>query len=685
MASLQTLRNKGGVIVAVVIGLALLSFILGDMLSSGSTLFGSSNDVGKINGTTITAEQYNQQINTLSEVVKVTTGSETISEEQSEVIQQQAWEQLITQYAVAPELNEIGLSVGVDEMAELITGRYVSPSVQQLFTDPQTGLFEPALVRQFVQNISADPTGRLQLFWDNLQSDIASQTQLMKYKTLIDKGAYVTSQQADFLADMESSSVNISFVAQKMSAVADSTIEVSNSEIKKYYEANKEAFNRNAARSIEYVVFEALPSVEDYKEAEKYISKLKEEFEGATNVEQFVSLNSFSPFDTRYYKEGELEAGLNEFAFSASSNDIYAPEMASDEFVLARISDVKELPDSLNFSHILFAPNQKATADSLLNAIKSGSTTFAAAAAEFSMDSQTASLEGSYGTIDPQMLPAELSKEVLAMNSGELKLIELPNSIHITKVSGIKGIGKKVQLGTIKYKVEPSEATRAIAFNRAANFANGAPKTGFNKLAQDSLLSKRVVTLTANQRELQGYENSREVVRWAFNNEMGASSEVMEFGDSFLVLSLATIQEEGIAPYEAAAAQIKLILMNEKKGEMLAKNMAGKSVDALATELGVTPTVGSDITFTTYIAPEVGFDPAFAGGVVGLAQSTSPKPIVGLAAVYVAKVDDVASNPVSSSMIKERLLAEIEQGAFYGAYQTLIKNSSITDTRYKFF
>lgn len=38
MATLQKIRNRGGVLVSIVIGLALVAFIVGDALSSGPVL-----------------------------------------------------------------------------------------------------------------------------------------------------------------------------------------------------------------------------------------------------------------------------------------------------------------------------------------------------------------------------------------------------------------------------------------------------------------------------------------------------------------------------------------------------------------------------------------------------------------------------------------------------------------------
>ena len=46
MATLQTIRNRGGLLVSIVIGIALVAFIVGDALNSGSRIFnGDRNQV----------------------------------------------------------------------------------------------------------------------------------------------------------------------------------------------------------------------------------------------------------------------------------------------------------------------------------------------------------------------------------------------------------------------------------------------------------------------------------------------------------------------------------------------------------------------------------------------------------------------------------------------------------------
>lgn len=686
MASLQTLRNKGGVIVAVVIGLALLAFVLGDLFSSGSRLFGAEqNNVGEIDGTKISYQQYSAQLNYLSEIRKIS-GSADMgnNDEQSEQLRNQTWEQLIRQYAFKPSLDKLGLTVTEQEMVQLMGGAHTSPLMMQMFANPETGIFDIEELRNFVANIGQDKSGRLEMFWNYLQQEVSDQAQLMKLKNIIDKSVYVTTLEAEKLQKLEGVSRNVRFVAEQYSKLADSTIVVSKDEIKAYYDKNSKMYRGNDSRTIEYVLFEALPSEADRTAADKYVSEMVEEFKQSSNVMQFATLNSQSPMDTRYYKEGELSGDLGKFAFESTTDQIFGPILNGDQYTVARISDVKIMPDSINFSHIALTSLEKAKADSIAEVVrKSGK--FEEAAKEFSMDAQSAANGGLMGSFDPQTMPEVFSKPMLNAKNGDILVVETPQSLHVIKVNKRIGDGKKVQLAAIQYTVEPSANTRNLAYSNANEFAAAATK-GFDEAVNDKSLVKRVAVMNSNDREMQGVKQSREAVRWAFNSKTGAVSKVMEFGDNFLIASLTKVSEDGILPLSQVEDYVKAALIQQKKSEMLVAKMEGAtSVDELASKLSLNIIEAQDVNFTTYIAPEVGVDLAFVGGVCGMDPSKISKPIVGSLAVYAAQVTGSVENPVSLEVMKARLNAEGEQRAFMNAYQTFLEMSSIKDLRYKFY
>lgn len=687
MASLQTLRNRGGVIVAVVIGIALLAFVLGDLLTSGSTIFGSSQmNVGQINGQKITAQQYSAEINYLTEIQQISTGEQSSTEEQNEMIKNQAWESMIAKYAFDPAMERVGLRVTQDEMTSLLVGDNVSPVVAQLFANPQTGGFDKSMLLQFVNNMEQDQTGRLAIFWKYLQGEVSNQALLTKFNSLVTKGAYVTAFEAETLSSINSDTYAVRFVSDRYESIADSTVKVTKAQAKEFYDLNPSMFRRaNTTRAIEYVSFDAVPTEKDYAQAQAYIGQLASDLATTPNVEQFATLNSQSPFDARYYSEGVLSGDLGQFAFTATTQDVFGPVLDGDEYTLARISAIKVLPDSVDFSHIVVEPTQIQRADSLATVLRAGGD-FTQLAVQFSLDTQSAEKGGLIGAVDPQTMPAVFSEPLLKAKNGEILVVNSGNAIHVIKVNKMIGESKKVQLATIKYTIEPSEQTRNESFAAANKFAASATSPEkFTAAISEGSHVKRVASVGSNDRQVNGIKNSRNLAQWAYTGAKGDISQVYEFGDSFVVATITTINEKGPIPFEEVTDKAENLMRRQIKGQILAEKMSkATSIDQLAAELNLTPIVDSTVNFQSFMAPEVGYDPAFAGGISG-AKGNLTKPIVGRIGVYVAEITAKTPQIIDPVMEQIRLQAEAEQNAFTAAYQELIELSNIKDERYKFY
>lgn len=687
MVTLNTLRNKGGVLLAVVIGVALIAFVLGDMLTSGSTLMNSSKmNVGVIDGEKISTQAYAQTIDELTEVQRITTGREGSTEEENEMIRVQAWDMMIRDKALKPALTALGLTVSNDEMVGLLSGANPSPIIAQMFANPQTGMFEPAMLRQFVANVGQDQTGRMQMFWGYLQGEVGDQSLLFKFKNLIDKAAYVTGYEAGQLAALESKTYSVDYLVSRYESIADSTVQVSDEELRKYYKDHKGMFKQEDLRDIEYVTFEALPSADDYAAAEKTVRDMAADFAETKNVQQFVAMNSHNSFDTRYYKPGEITGELGAFAFGEPGNQVYGPVLSGDQWTMARVSDVQVMPDSIRISNIVIPTTQKALADSLVTALQKGGD-FAEAAQEYSADPQSGALGGDLGMMDPQALAPQFAEALKGATTGTVKPVTTADAIFILKVTGTKGESRKVQLGVINYNVEASELTRNEVYGKANKFATAASAGGFEKAVNEGALAKRVATVGPNDRTVGGMQQSRELARWAFNGEQGNVSDVKEFGNNFVIATITAVREKGVAPFEQVKDDLKALVVREKKGEMLAQRMTGAtSVAALASTLGVDTLSNNDINFQGFMAPEVGFDPAFTGGVSGIGKTgVVSKPIIGRIGVYAAEITAERETPVDVAIEKARLSAEAQQSAFMSAYEAFMNLSDIQDTRYRFY
>ncbi|MFI3294977.1 MAG: peptidylprolyl isomerase [Rikenellaceae bacterium] len=686
MASLQTLRDKGGLVVAVVIALALVAFLLGDLLSSSSQLFGSSDKVGEIQGTTITASEYQTQLDYLQQINEIATGQSSLDDAAIVTLANQTWETLIRNIAFLPDAEKLGLMTTAPELQDLFYGSNPSPLLQQIFANPQTGIFDPQYLAAFQQNLDADETGRMRLFWNYVQNEVADQAVAQKYSELNTASAYTTSLVASSVTKLMDDTYDIQYATKNYFAVPDSVLTIRESELKNYYSENKSLFKSGETRSLSYVVFETLPSEEDRQAASNFMDGMASDFATTDNPSYFAVANSQEAADTRYYAADELAGDLSEFVQQGDMAQVYGPVLVDDTYTLARISDVKNVADSLDLSHIMFSLDQRATADSLLAVLQNGGD-FEAAANTYSLDQQ--SIGGKIGVLDPQMLPTELSSVLISAKKGDIKLAETAQTLHIFKVGEVYGVQPRTQLARVSYTVEPSETTRNKTYAEANAFATTAAGSleNYNKAVIENALVARTAQIGSLQREIQGLSGSREIVRWALNEAPKTKvSGVESIGDMFIVSALTNSTEAGFVPFDQVQDQIRELVVHQKKGEYIAAEFekAG-SLEAIAqiTKDGLLS--ASDLSFNKYLLSQNTLEPAVLGAICALEPGKLSKPIIGLRGVYSVVVTDKKSDPASAEIEKERISAELQQSAFSLAYQAFIGMCDIEDVRYKFF
>jgi len=192
--------------------------------------------------------------------------------------------------------------------------------------------------------------------------------------------------------DFEASktSVDVNYVVQPYFAIADSTVKVTNSEIKERYNKQKELYKQEANRTINYVVFNVKPSPEDYKKAETTMNSLSEEFKTTSDVSGFTNTNSEVRYDGTPYSEKTVPANLKDFAFGNAPGSVIGPIFANDAYTMARVVETGIMqPDSVKLRHIYLTTKDEAKTDSLIAAIKGGAN-FGELAKKYSAVQQTA-------------------------------------------------------------------------------------------------------------------------------------------------------------------------------------------------------------------------------------------------------------------------------------------------------
>ena len=344
MAVLETIRVKFGIVITVIIAVALLSFIIDPQtLQQVWYSVSSKSDVGVIGTKSVSYDEFQKEVEKFNVISEVTTGSSVKNEEQQQEINNMAWDSFIEKYLFIKNANKAGIYVSDEEMVAILSGDIASAVFAQnpMFND-ENGVFSKERVVEFAEYVASDESGRLKTFWNYLQNTAKSQMYFSKYNSLLSQSNYTNPLMlTNKLAD-NNTTFDVEFVMLPYGYEVDSTIVVTDSEIKKHYNEHKKFYKQLSSRDIEYVVFEIKPSAEDIARANDAIAAVYDEFASTNNLKAFLSSNSDRKFDETWYKEGELNTvsrKVNDFVFSNRKGKVSEVIEDNGSFFVVRILD----------------------------------------------------------------------------------------------------------------------------------------------------------------------------------------------------------------------------------------------------------------------------------------------------------------------------------------------------------
>ncbi|MDE5420107.1 SurA N-terminal domain-containing protein [Labilibaculum sp. DW002] len=707
MATLQKIRNRG-VFIGIIIGGALLAFIAGDALKSGGSLLTNSrNEMAEIAGESVNIRDFQNRFNHNLEVTKMMGGQNSIPSDQMDKIREQVWQQMVQEIVMNREYDELGISISSDELFDMVQGRNIDPTIRQIFQN-ENGLVDKDQVRATLKQLMAAPDGTPQkAYWLNIEESLIAQRTLTKYNTLIAKGLYMPSAMIKEMATKGSKKVDFNYIVKSYNLIPDSTITVTESEIREYYNDNKELFKQGESRKIDYVPFSIEPSTDDFKYTEKWIADQKEDFAKESNNVQFVELNGDTDFNAYYFKKDEMSnKEVNDFAFAAAKGDVFGPYDENDAYKLAKIADVKMMADSVKARHILIRPLNgdfkaaEAKADSLKQLINKGAK-FAEVAKANSEDQGSAVNGGDLGWFTQGRMVPEFNDAAFSSKKNEIKIVTTQFGAHLIQVVNLSKPVKKVQIAVLDRKVEASTKTTQGVYARARTFAgNNIERAAFLKAITAENLSRRTANLKKDTKLIPGLENSRDLVRAAYNTDEMESvllthdnSAVFEFGNKFVVAILSNIKEEGYASIQDQVSAIKRAVRKEKKAEQIIAAMNKNSASAqsllsVAQKENLEVKNAADVSFQSFQIPGAGIEPKVISTAALLEKGKISSAIEGNQGVYMLVVTNETSDEVTD-MTVEAFKSRLEQGyqyrANYQAFQALKENANVVDKRYKFY
>ena len=702
MATLQNIRNRGSLMIAIVIGLALGAFILGDMLNSGTNLMKPSQmKIAEIDGESIQYPDFQKKVEELSEVYKMNTQQTQIDENTWEQIREQVWQGYLQENIIGKATEKLGITVSAEELFDLVQGNDPHPIIQQLFRNQQTGQVDKSSIIQFLKSLETNATPEQKSYWLYIENQIKQDKLRTKYSNLVSKGLYVTTDEAKKSLVSKNKNANFQYVVLSYSSVADAAVNVSDEELKAYYNKHKDEYKQDKTRKIEYVTFEVLPSEADKEATQKWLTDSKAEFSTVTDNAQYINVNSDTRFDPSFSKREDLSSAISSWAFMAQPGDFYGPYLEEGQYKLAKIDQFKMLPDSVQASHILINPQTvgsvekaRALVDSLKRNIELGGS-FTEAAMKYSEDPGSKLKGGDLGWFKRKQMVPEFEEAAFSGEVNKLYIAGTQFGFHLIKPTKKGKETNQVRVAILSKKIEPSTETYQRIYSETSKFAseNQTPEA-FNKAVVDQKLDKKIATLKENDREVTGLETSRQLVRAAFTAEQGKmcvnneGSTIFEFGNKFVVAAMTAATEEGASTFEEAKIRVDLAVRKEKKAQMLADKLknAGSDLASVASKVSTEVKEANGVNFTLFSIPSLGFEPAVVGTVCSLPEGKVSAPIEGNNGVYLAKVTSFTTGTDADLKgEKNRIAQTLGSRAGSQVFESLKKLSEIEDKRSKFY
>lgn len=699
MSVLEKIRSRSGLLVGI-IAVALLVFILESALESGNRFFSSNRTkVGEIAGKEISIQEFEAKVEEAVTAEKQRSQRNSIDESTMDNIRSQVWNQFLIDNVLKTKYEELGVAVSDDELFDMVQGKNPHPSVKQAFTNPQTGVFDPAQVITFLKNMDKDETGDTKRRWLQFESAIKEERVANKFNTMVKKGLYLTKAEVNRDNAAKNRYMEFTYVYKPYASQPDSLFKVTEDDLKKVYNETKNKYKQSTeSREIDFVYFDIQPSNEDRAEAQGQIMKLIPELQASTNDSDFVNANADTKYTEKFFGRTDLNPVLDTL-MRASVGTVIGPYNEGNIIKISKLSGVKMMPDSVKARHILIKienGNSKAAnskADSLKKLIKAGQK-FEDLAKTFSTDQGSAVKGGDLGYFRSGMMVKPFNDACFNGKVGDMPIVESQFGVHLIEITGRGAETRKLIISTIDRELAPSTKTMQDVYAKASSFAGqNTTKEAFDAAAKkDNLNKMQAANIDPLARQVSMLNNARALVRWVYEAKKGDVSKVIDVDGRYVIAVLTSVREKGISPLDAVRKQVEVEAIKEKKAEKFLAEISSKAGSAASIEqysqaMGLPIDTARNITFSGPYIPKSGRELELVGKLSVSKSGTLVKPMKGENGVIVAQLTKLTEAPAvtdykqAAMQISQQMTGRVD----YEMFEALKEKANIEDNRANFY
>ena len=698
MGALGKIRNRSGLLLTV-IGFAMLAFILGDFMQSQRSGSTGTLYVGKVLDENIHIKNFEKTVDIGIENWKSQNPTSVLNQSIISNIRNQAWNQLTRELIMEEEYSKLGISISDDEWMERISGLNVHPEVSkiQAFQDPNNGQFDRNKVLAYLQQVEQDQTGESVKNWLNFQDYLINVLRNTKYDILVEKGSFINSKEAMISFNEGIQVTNYDYLSIPYTSIDDSLIEISNKEIKKFYNNNKdEKYKQKLSKDVEYVVFSVIPTKDDDNQTKESIEKIKDDL---FNFDDYVTLvrrnsdnnNTIFNFQTK-------ESFKNDSAFSLlikkDKGTVIGPyKTNSSTYRIAKLVDVQRRPDSVQARHILISPTASKSLDSVktvINKLKkriNSGEDFSSIAQKFSDDKTSAIKGGELGWF-PEGQMVDLFNEVCFTSEvNDLEIVETQFGVHLIQLTNKSKLTKKYKVVFIDRNVSASTETYNNYYTQAAQFVSQVlnNKNPFDSIVnKENLVKRSDVKVEPNKENITGLPNSRSIIKWMNKANVGDVSEVFEFDNTYVVAKLTKENKEGYKTISDVENSIREEIKAEKKyNELLKKFKKDSSLEDLSEIFNAT--IVNDIKgkLSSLSVSGLGYVPEVVGAVFGTNIGAISDPVKSQSSLIIIRVNsrDDYRDEGDFSQEQNSMTEKAKNYVITSSFRVLQEDANLVDNR----
>lgn len=695
MAIIGKIREKS-ILILVIVGLSLILFILGDSLTNPSR-GGTYSGIGEVFGERVDESEYSRRLESALAQLEQEYAQQgrPVTEIDKDNKRQEVWDRLTTDLVIDHEVARLPITVTPDELNDLVYGVNLHPFIRNIsiFYDPM-GQFSKDSVASFLRRVEMDEELKAQ--WLEFESQIKHSRKQIKYASLASKGTYFTTLEAKRDYEEANRLFRVKYVVKKYFDIVDTTIKVSEEEVRAFYEKNKfrKQYELPGSRVIQYLQFPLQPTGEDSIQIQEELKKLITQFKESKNDSLFVMQHAENKFfSDRYASPSEFPASIDHLIQSADSGDVVGPYEQYGFYRIAKIRGIaKETQKQVRVRHILLGKSKgdvavlKERADSLRKVIKANNN-FAEMVTKFTDDPASIPNGGIYEWFPEGQMVPEFNDACFNGKIGDMPIVETTYGIHLIEILG-KRDGKKVSYAAVDIKITAGEETELKVREKAVDFVqNLSDPSKFSEEAQKNGFTVLTKEVMSSQLTFENNESSRDLVRWIRGAMEGDLSDDIRMGDNIIVAYLENIKPKGVPEFEDVKEMMEIGAKEDKKASMIIEQMkTAKTIEQAAQLVSANVQTGELKFSSTTIIGGGGNEPEVIGTVFSMSKANIGNmtvPIQGKIGVYMIQLLEIIepAEGVDYSPNKANQLQNLRSRAERTMIEALREKAKIIDNR----